>query len=123
MLGSCASSRGNTPELQLDCLPSEVTQTLQHLVHDAMSAQVSHRAFNGSGRLRDMGLSSLRLIALIIALESEFELGEAELAQLNIETTLETLLALCVAARQRARIREFPHRSENEQRLPISYGK
>ncbi len=94
MLTSPASSLGNSPS-------SDARQAVQRLVQDALPAHGNQRAINGSSRLRDLGLSSLRLIALIISLENEFRLGEAELAQLNLETSLETVVALCATARQR----------------------
>jgi acyl carrier protein len=68
------------------------------LVRSALPSDVGSQPISGDERLSDLGLTSLRFISLVILLEDEFGLNERFLEQLNVGTTIDSLVVICEAS-------------------------
>jgi hypothetical protein len=78
-------------------LVEDLSRTVLAMVVDYIPIHAQNRAVCGSDRLRDLGVTSLRLIGLIMALENRFGLSDVALATFTNETTVDAVVGLCRA--------------------------
>ena len=95
----------NTQDLHSDMLQqTQVSDagtraSITRLVHAAMPSELRRHAVATDDTLGQLGMSSLRLVGLIVELEEEFGLTEDALLRLTGDTTIEALAGICAAAR------------------------
>lgn len=74
---------------------NELTASMVHMIRRALPATKRQLSLKGSDTLDELGLSSLRLVGLILQLEEEFGIPEEALLSFRRDMTLDGLVALC----------------------------